>query len=49
MENMIDHHAMAVMMAEMCTMMAVHPELISMCENIIMTQTEDTDDFSPSM
>lgn len=41
MENMIDHHAMAVMMAEMCTMMAVHPELISMCENIITTQSAE--------
>lgn len=38
MENMTDHHAMAVMMAEMCTMMAVHPELIAMCENIVVTQ-----------
>jgi len=41
MENMIDHHAMAIMMAEMCTMMAVHPELIAMCENIIATQSAE--------
>lgn len=41
MENMIDHHAMAVMMAEMCNMMAVHPELIAMCENIIATQSAE--------
>jgi uncharacterized protein (DUF305 family) len=41
MENMIDHHAMAVMMAEMCTMMAVHPELIAMCEDIIATQSAE--------
>lgn len=40
MENMIDHHAMAVMMAEMCTMKAVHLELISTCENIIASQSE---------
>jgi uncharacterized protein (DUF305 family) len=41
MENMIDHHAMAVMMAEMCLMKAVHPELIAMCENIIATQSAE--------
>ena len=41
MENMIDHHAMAVMMAEMCTMMAVHPELVAMCEDIIVTQSAE--------
>lgn len=41
MENMIDHHAMAVMMAKMCMMMAVHPDLISMCESIIATQSAE--------
>lgn len=41
MENMIDHHAMAVMMAEMCMMKAVHPELIAACENIIATQSQE--------
>jgi uncharacterized protein (DUF305 family) len=41
MVNMIDHHAMAVMMAEMCTLKAVHPELIAMCENIIATQSAE--------
>jgi uncharacterized protein (DUF305 family) len=41
MENMIDHHAMAIMMAEMCLMKAVHPELIAMCENIIATQSAE--------
>jgi uncharacterized protein (DUF305 family) len=41
MANMIDHHAMAVMMAEMCTMKAIHPELIAMCENIIATQSAE--------
>ena len=41
MENMIDHHAMAVMMAEMCTMKAIHPELISSCENIMATQSAE--------
>ena len=40
-ENMIDHHAMAVMMAEMCLMKAVHPELITTCENIIATQSAE--------
>jgi uncharacterized protein (DUF305 family) len=41
MEGMIDHHAMAVMMAEMCLMKAIHPELISACENIIATQSQE--------
>jgi uncharacterized protein (DUF305 family) len=41
MEGMIDHHAMAVMMAEMCVMKAVHPELITTCQNIIATQTAE--------
>ncbi len=41
MENMIDHHAMAIMMAEMCLDKAVHPELISMCQNIITTQSQE--------
>lgn len=41
MENMIDHHAMAVMMAEMCLMKAVHPELIATCENIMATQSAE--------
>lgn len=41
MENMIDHHAMAVMMAEMCTMKAIHPELITTCDNIIASQSAE--------
>lgn len=41
MENMIDHHAMAVMMAQMCTMKAIHPELASLCQNIIATQSAE--------
>lgn len=41
MENMIDHHAMAVMMAQMCTMKAIHPELISLCQNIISSQSAE--------
>ena len=41
MEDMIDHHAMAVMMAEMCTMKVVHPELITLCQNIIASQSAE--------
>lgn len=40
-ETMIDHHAMAIMMAEMCTMKAVHPELMTLCESIIATQSAE--------
>ena len=38
-KDMIDHHAMAVMMAEMCVDKAVHPELVSTCESIIASQS----------
>ena len=38
MTDMIDHHHMAVMMAEMCTAKAIHPALRSLCENIRTTQ-----------
>jgi uncharacterized protein (DUF305 family) len=38
MTDMIDHHHMAVMMAEMCIAKAVHPELRSLCENIRAAQ-----------
>ncbi len=41
MENMIDHHAMAVLMAQMCTMKAVHPELAALCQNIIASQATE--------
>lgn len=38
MTDMIDHHAMAIMMAEMCLDKAVHEELESMCADIIAAQ-----------
>lgn len=38
MTGMIDHHAMAIEMAEICLDKAVHPELESLCENIIAAQ-----------
>lgn len=41
MQNMIDHHHMAVMMAEICLQKAVHPELKTLCENIIAAQTRE--------
>lgn len=37
--DMIDHHAMAVMMAQMCVDKAVHPELVATCESIVATQS----------
>lgn len=37
--DMIDHHAMAVMMAEMCIEKAVHPELVATCESIVASQS----------
>lgn len=39
--DMIDHHAMAVMMAEMCQERAVHPELLALCHEIREAQLEE--------
>lgn len=41
MKGMIDHHMMAVMMAELCEDRAVHEELLTLCGNIIETQTAE--------
>jgi uncharacterized protein (DUF305 family) len=41
MENMIDHHMMAVMTAELCVQKAIHEELRSLCEQIIATQSQE--------
>ena len=41
MQDMIDHHAMAVMMAEMCVEKAVHEELRQLCEDIIAAQSAE--------
>ena len=41
MTDMIDHHAMAVMMAEVCVEKAVHEDLASMCESIVATQSQE--------
>jgi uncharacterized protein (DUF305 family) len=41
MEGMIDHHAMAVMMAELCLDRAIHPELEELCQEIIETQSAE--------
>lgn len=41
MQGMIDHHAMAVEMAEICVRKAVHEELRRLCENIIAAQSAE--------
>ena len=41
MQNMIDHHQMAVEMAEICLTNAVHEELRSVCSDIIATQSAE--------
>jgi uncharacterized protein (DUF305 family) len=38
---MIDHHAMAVEMAELCPSRAVHAELSTMCTSIVDTQQQE--------
>ena len=40
-EGMIDHHAMAVQTASLCEGRAVHPELLSMCSQIVSTQQQE--------
>jgi len=37
--GMIDHHQMAVMMAEMCQEKAVHDELLATCDSIVASQS----------
>lgn len=39
--EMIDHHAMAVMMADLCLERSIHPELHQLCQNIKETQMEE--------
>lgn len=39
--GMIDHHHMAIMMAELCEGRTVHAELAQLCEQIITAQTEE--------
>jgi len=39
--GMIDHHHMAVMMAEMCVEQVVHPDLESTCESIVAAQSAE--------
>jgi len=41
MTEMIDHHAMAVMMADLCLERAVHPQLIQKCHEIRETQLDE--------
>lgn len=38
---MIDHHQMAIEMAELCLTRAIHEELRATCENIIATQSAE--------
>ena len=41
MQDMIDHHMMAIMEAEVCLEKAIHEELRTMCEGIIATQSQE--------
>ena len=41
MTRMMDHHAMAAMMGEMCHERPVHPELLDVCQEIVTSQTEE--------
>lgn len=39
--TMIDHHAMAVAMAELCLGRAVHPDLETLCEDVMAAQSAE--------
>ena len=41
MTEMIDHHAMAIEMAELCLTRAIHQELLEMCQQIIAAQSQE--------
>jgi len=41
MTDMIDHHAMAVMMSELCLERAINPELLELCHQIREMQLEE--------
>ena len=43
MTNMIDHHGMAIQMAQMCVQRATHQQLRAMCQNIIAAQSAEID------
>lgn len=45
MTGMVDHHEMAMEMGEICLDKAVHSELVSMCEDVIATQTAEREDL----
>ena len=45
MADMIDHHHMAVMMAEMCIATSIHAELRSLCENIRTAQMTEIEEM----
>ena len=41
MTEMIDHHAMAIEMGELCLTRAIHRELLELCQQIIATQSQE--------
>ena len=45
MQGMIDHHAMAIEMAEACLDKAVHEDLRSLCQDIIDAQSAETEEL----
>ena len=45
MTTMIDHHFMAVQMAELCQERAIHEELLTLCQQIETTQQQEIDEM----
>lgn len=42
MEDMIDHHAMAVQVSTLCLQKSPHPELKTLCANIVTSQSQES-------
>lgn len=45
MQDMIDHHNMAVMMAGLCEDRAIHEELLALCDQIATSQSAEIEDM----
>jgi uncharacterized protein (DUF305 family) len=45
MQNMIDHHNMAVMMTELCTDRAIHEQLLELCDQIAVSQSAEIEEM----
>lgn len=45
MQDMVDHHSMAVMMANLCEERAIHDDLLMLCDEIVEAQTAEIEEM----